>query len=71
MIFSEARSIVWKLAMMSPFDRKVVRQARIDRLLATHTRKSVTGLSTRWMFKDASVVELRDGKYRVVTSCGR
>jgi hypothetical protein len=64
---NEARSICWKLCMMSPFDRAVTRQRRIETLLAPHTRKSLVGDTTRWMFTDASVLELRDGKYRVVT----
>lgn len=66
MKFSEARSIAWKLLMLSPFLRSEERAHRIARLLATHKRKSVQGPVTRWGFNDGSVLELVCGKYRVV-----
>lgn len=65
--FSEARAIVWKLSMMSPFDRAVTRQRRIEQLLSPHTRKSMQGDSTRWMFADGSVLEQVGKSFRVVT----
>lgn len=43
-----------------------LQQPRIDRMLSAHVRKSITGLSTRWLMIDGSVVEFIDGKYRVV-----
>lgn len=67
MIMNQARKVAWAMTMLSPFLRKEERAHREQRLLADHTRYMVRGDSKRWGFADGSVIELRGGKYRVVT----